>query len=300
MHPEAEEELRVRLKLVVLEFAQNWGVTKACREFEVPRSSFYRWKQKYEKAGQAGLYRERPVAYHHPSRTPPEVVEKILELRAEYQFGALRIRYYLERYHGIKISESTVSRVLKAHGVNRLPKTAPRRALHTKRYAKTVPGHHVQVDVKFSQLKDRAGKTVKRYQYTAIDDATRIRALQIFPEHNQARAIQFMNYVIEKFPFRISTIRTDRGHEFQARFHWHVEDQGMRHVYIKPQTPQLNGKVERSHRTDQIEFYQLLTYTDDMDLNAKLKAWEDFYNYDRPHLSHEGKTPYEVMKSLLQ
>jgi len=300
MHPEAEEELRVRLKLVVLEFAQDWGVIKTCREFEVPRSSFYRWKQKYQKAGESGLYRERPVAYHHPSRTLPEVVEKILELRAEYQFGALRIRYYLERYHGIKISESTVSRVLKAHGVNRLPKTASKRALHTKRYAKTVPGHHVQVDVKFLQLKDRAGKTVKRYQYTAIDDATRIRALQIFPEHNQARAIQFMNYVIEKFPFRISTIRTDRGHEFQARFHWHVEDQGMRHVYIKPQTPQLNGKVERSHRTDQTEFYQLLTYTDDMDLNAKLKAWEDFYNYDRPHLSHEGKTPYEVMKSLLQ
>jgi transposase InsO family protein len=276
MHPEATEELRVRLKLVVLEFAQEWGVTKAGREFEVPRSSFYRWKQKYEKAGRVGLYRERPVAYHHPSRTPPAVVEKILELRAEYQFGALRIRYYLERYHGIKISESTVSRVLRAHRVNRLPKTAPKRALHTKRYAKTVPGHHVQVDVKFLQLKDRTGKTVKRYQYTAIDDATRIRA------------------------FRISTIRTDRGHEFQARFHWHVEDLGMRHVYIKPQTPQLNGKVERSHRTDQKEFYQLLTYTNDMDLNAKLKAWEDFYNYDRPHLSLDGKTPYEIMKSLLQ
>ena len=300
MHPEAEEELRVRLKLVVLEFASHIGVTKACREFEVPRSSFYRWKQKYEKAGQSGLYRERPVAYRHPRRTSPGVVEKILEFRTEYQFGALRIRYYLERYHGIKISESTVSRVLKAHGLCRLPKTAPRRALHTKRYAKTVPGHHIQVDVKFLQLKDRAGKTVKRYQYTAIDDATRIRALQILPKHNQACAIQFLDYVVETFPFRISTIRTDRGHEFQARFHWHVEDQGMRHVYIKPQTPQLNGKVERSHRTDQTEFYQLLNYTDDVDLNAKLKAWENFYNFDRPHLALDGKTPYEVMKTLLQ
>jgi transposase InsO family protein len=300
MHPEAKEELRVRLKLVVLEFAQHLGVTKACREFNVPRSSYYRWKQKYEKQGRSGLYRERPVPIHQPSRTSPEVVQKILEMRAEHQMGALRIMYYLERYHGIKVSESTVSRVLKAHGVERLPKTAPRRALHTKRYAKTVPGHHVQVDVKFLQLKDRAGKPVKRYQYTAIDDATRIRALQIFPEHNQARAIQFMDYVVQKFPFRINTVRTDRGHEFQARFHWHVEDQGMRHVYIKPQTPQLNGKVERSHRTDQTEFYQLLTYTDDIDLNAKLKAWENFYNYDRPHLSLDGKTPYEVMKSLLQ
>jgi len=55
---------------------------------------------------------------------------------------------------------------------------------------------------------------------------------------------------VDKFPFRIRTIRTDRGHEFQALFHWHVADLGMEHVYIKPRTPQLNGKVERSHRTD--------------------------------------------------
>jgi transposase InsO family protein len=67
-----------------------------------------------------------------------------------------------------------------------------------------------------------------------------------------------------------STLRTDRGHEFQAQFHWHVEDKGMRHVYIKPRSPQLNGKVKRSLRTDQEEFYQLLTYTDDVDLNEKL------------------------------
>ena len=57
---------------------------------------------------------------------------------------------------------------------------------------------------------------------------------------------------------------------------WHVEDQGIRHVYIKPRTPQLNGKVERSHRTDQTEFYQLLTYTDDIDLNSELATWEIF------------------------
>ena len=63
----------------------------------------------------------------------------------------------------------------------------------------------------FLQLKDREGKTVKRCQYTAIDDATRIRALQIFPEHNQECAIPFIDYVVEKFPLRISTVRTDRG-----------------------------------------------------------------------------------------
>jgi transposase InsO family protein len=73
-----------------------------------------------------------------------------------------------------------------------------------------------------------------------------------YSRHHQASAIDFINYVVKKFPFRISTIRTDRGHEFQAQFHWHVADQGMEHVYIKPRTPQLNGKVERSQRKDSI------------------------------------------------
>ena len=232
--------------------------------------------------------------------TPPAVVEKILNIRKEYQLGPLRIKYYLDRYHGIDISESTIYRVLRENGVNHLPKTASRRAIHTKRYAKSVPGHHVQVDVKFLKLKDATGKSIRRYQYTAIDDATRIRALQIYEKHNQDCAIKFIDYVIERFPFRLSMVRTDRGHEFQARFHFHIEDLGIQHVYIKPRSPQLNGKVERSHLTDQREFYQLLTYTDDVDLNSKLEAWESFYNYDRPHISHDGKTPYEVMKSLLE
>ena len=80
--------------------------------------------------------------------------------------------------------------------------------------------------------------------------------------------IQFMDYVVEKFPFRTSTIRMDWGYEFQARFHWHAT------FVHQHQTPQRNGKVERSRRTDQTEFYQLLTYTDDIDLNTKLKVWE--------------------------
>ena len=69
--------------------------------------------------------------------------------------------------------------------------------------------------------------------------------------------------------------------------------------YIKPRTPQLNGKVERSHRTDKDEFYQLLTYKDDVDLEQKLAVWERFYNFDRPHTAHSGKTRYEALREKL-
>lgn len=192
-----------------------------------------------------------------------------------------------------------MTRVFGAHGLRRLERLARQRVTHSKRYAKSVPGHRVQVDVKFLVFKDLDGKTVRRFQYTAIDDATRIRALRIYDTHTQANAIDLIDYVVEMFPFRIHSIRTDRGHEFHSLFHWHVEDAGMTHVHVQPMTPQLDGKVERSHRTDKDEFCQLLTYTDDVDLNRKVQAREEYYNFHRPHFSHHGRTPDEVMRSLL-
>ena len=175
-----------------------------------------------------------------------------------------------------------------------------KRTVLTQRYEKQVPSHHIQMDVKFLKFQDASDKKVKRYQYTAIDDATRIRALKVYKRHIQKNAINFANYVIKKFAFRIHTIRTDNGHEFQSGFHWHLGDLGIRHVYIKPRTPRLNGKVERSHKTDDIEFYQLLSYRGDVDLNKKLLRWEKFYNFTRPHAGVKGKTPYEVLREKLR
>ena len=136
--------------------------------------------------------------------------------------------------------------------------------------------------------------------HTAIADATRIRALKVYTRNTQQDAIAFMDYVVEKFPFRINMVRTDRGQEFQALFHWHLADRGIEHACIKPRTPQLNGKVERSHRTDKQEFYQLLTYKDDIDLEAKLEEWGNFYNYHRPHGAFRGGTPYEALREKLR
>lgn len=301
MNKEASEHLAAHRKFVILEYAKGIGNNKqACLDFGVPRSSFYEWKKAYAEGGKAGLLRKKPVAKSHPRQIPPEFVEKILHLRTKYHLGPQRIAWYIERYHGFKTSCSSVYRTLKRNGIGRLPRNVGRRALHTRRYAKQVPGHQIQVDVKFLALTKEDGRKIKRYQYTAIDDATRVRALKIYRRHNQKSSIDFIDHIIEKFPFRIHTVRTDRGHEWQAQFHWHVEDKGIRHVYIKPRSPQLNGKVERSHRSDQEEFYQLLTYTDDVDLNKKLVQWERFYNFSRPHGAHGGNTPYEALRSMLK
>jgi transposase InsO family protein len=167
--------------------------------------------------------------------------------------------WYMARHHAVSMSGITVYRILRRHGLNRLPRGTRVRKIHTKRYNKQVPGHPIQMDVKFLTFIGKNGEKVRRFQYTAIDDATRARALKIYKRHTQATAIDFVNHIIDEFPFRVREIRTDNGHEFHAKFHWHVEDIGIRHAYIKPSSPQLNGKVERSHRSDQQEFYQHLT-----------------------------------------
>ena len=84
-----------------------------------------------------------------------------------------------------------------------------------KRYEKQVPGHHVQIDVKFLSFPVQ----IKRYQFTAVDDATRFRVLKIYRRHTQANAIKFVDYVRTQFPFRIRTIQTDMTcpHEWWQR-----------------------------------------------------------------------------------
>lgn len=287
-------------KLKILRHAEESGqVARTCRYFGIGRASFYRWQAAYRAGGEAALINAKPIPKNPANQTSPEITEKVLHLRQTYHLGPIRIVWYLARYHDIKISDAGVYRILRRHNLNRLPRGTRVRKIHTKRYNKQVPGHHIQMDVKFLTFKGKSGQTVRRFQYTAIDDATRIRAPRVYNRHTQANAIDFVDHIIDKFPFRLQEIRTDNGHEFQAKFHWHVEDKGIRHTYIKPRTPQLNGKVERSHRSDQQEFYQLLTYKDDVDLEAKLNEWERFYNFARPHGAFNGKTPYEALRERL-
>jgi transposase-like protein len=126
------------------------------------------------------------------------------------------------------------------------------------------------------------------------------KVLRAYPRCDQKTAIQFLDDLLERLPFKVQLIQTDNGAEFQGSFHWHLLDRGIGHVYIRPATPRLNGKVERSHRIDEEESYRLLegVVIDDTNLfNEKLQEWEDFYNFSRPHGGLGGHTPYERLRS---
>ena len=290
---EREQQRLVNHRLAVIRHAEEvtGNVAQTCRYYGITRQTFYRWLRRYEEKGLEGLRNKSHRPHHSPNATSAEVVGKIIYLRQNYHFGPS------------KISKSGVWRILERLELNRLPASQKHKTYQKrwKRYEKPKPGHAVQVDVKFITPVGGAGK--RFYQFTAIDDCTRLRVLRVYPRCNQKTAIQFLDYLLAKLPFRVDVIQTDNGAEFQSQFHYHVLDRGIRHVYIKPATPRLNGKVERSHRIDEEEFYRMLDgmVIDDTDLfNDKLQEWEDFYNFNRPHGGLDGQTPYERLKQKTQ
>ena len=167
MDRQAEHDIRRKTK--VLEHAQQSGnVSHTCRKYGVSRDTFYRWKRQLVEGGPAALVNSKPCPEDPKLRMPKDVEEKTLYVRREFGLGQLRISWYLERYYGMKVSPTGIFGVLKRNGLSRLPRGAPKRSPSTfKRYEQTVPGHQVQIDVKFLFLRDKANRRIRRYQYTA-------------------------------------------------------------------------------------------------------------------------------------
>ena len=107
---------------------------------------------------------------------------------------------------------------------------------------------------------------------------TRIRVLKVYDACNQGTAIRFVDEVLRRLPFRVLVIQTDNGAEFQSHFHWHLKALDIRHVYIQPRTPHLNGKVERSHRIDDQGFYKLLDKGGTTDDNGNVTGVLELYS----------------------
>jgi transposase len=197
-------------RLAIIRHAQEvtGNISLTCRYFGITRQAYYTWLRRYEEQGVEGL-RDRSRRPHvSPNATKAEVVGKIVYLRQHYHFGPHKIAMYLKRYHDVQVSPSGIWRILKRLDMSRLP-ASQRYRRHTdrwKRYEKPLPGHRVQIDVKF--IAPLPGSRRKHYQFTAIDDCARIRVLRLYDRLNQTTAIRFVDYVLEKLPFKVEVIQT--------------------------------------------------------------------------------------------
>ena len=208
---ERELDRRAAHRLAVIRHAQEvtHNVSKTCRYYGISRQAYYKWLRRYEAEGLAGLRDGSSRPLSSPRATTVEVVGKIIYLRQTYHFGPHKIAMYLRRYHEIALSPSGIWRILCRLDMSRLP-ASQRYRRHRDRwkpYEKPLPGHRVQIDVKF--LVPLPGSRRRFYQFTAIDDCTRIRALRAYDRCNQVTSIRFLDEVMARLPF-LSGDRPDR------------------------------------------------------------------------------------------
>lgn len=297
---------RARYKIKVWDWHRNHGsnVSLTARHFGLGRATLHRWLKEYNRIGLLGFNEKsrRPKRWRRPT-TSPEIILYVATIRKNYPaWSKYKIRRMLHRDHGIAVSASTVGRILKRRGFIDKKKSAKRRtaALAPRQrfphgFKVSCPGAMVQMDTKYIMLP--GGR--KLYQFTAIDVLSKRRVLRVYPSRSSRNGRLFLEECIRCFPFTIKAVQTDNGGEFLKEFEKRCVELRIPHYYIYPRTPKQNSYVERSHGSDQEEFYLRGNVHQDREaMNRKIQEWEDVWNNIRPHEALDYRTPNEYLAYL--
>jgi len=275
----------MRYKQSLINFAKNNGVAKAARKYNKSRSYIYFWLKRYDGTIQSLACHSRKPQSHPNQHTEAELKLICDHRRRNPNLGLLEFWYRLKR-HGYTRHPGSLYRVMKRIGYFSQPK--PKKKYIPKPYEQmTYPGQKVQIDVKFVPLACISSSGERYFQFTAIDEYSRLRYLEAFDEHSSYSAAVFLAHAHQFFlrhGFRIETVQTDNGFEFTNRFIPHTKDKptafqivaahyGINHKLIRPYTPRHNGKVERSHREDIKRFYNSHSFYSFQDFATQLKRY---------------------------
>lgn len=272
---------------------QGVPVNTLLKDYRISRATFYKWWRSYLSHGTEGLLNRSSRPQKIGYRLNAEEKKQIIALRSETRFGPARLA------HKLGIPQSTIYRYLKQEGLNKLIKGSKEPVI---RYEAKGPGELVHLDVLY--LFALKGKKVS-YQFTVVDDYTRMAYASINMRRTTDVAIKVMKQAQTAFGFSIKRVLTDNDPTFTwtpkrgwpapkgpHRFTLSMEADGIRHKLTRLGRPQTNGKVERFHRTIQDELYRAHPLFQSEEERAnKLTDYLNYYNSHRNHTALAGLTP---------
>lgn len=277
----APRETRFRWYLQVDKYGKS--VDETCKIFGISRKTYYKWRRRDYPDGR-GSYRCRKL---HPAlKLTGRVKWLIYEAKRQYNFGPNKMRLYLKEHYDLIVSNTIIYRYYKARRLIRKPqKKQPWYMPMKEPFFATKPGENVQYDVKYVP-----GENYRwNYQFRLTDAVTRMQYAEDCPVKDARAAIYVFQRAEQYFPFPITGIQTDNGGEFRGKFAEYLAQRQIAHRFIPKRSAPWNGKVERTNRSVDDEYY----------LNPwrpwkSLRAYVNWYNYER---YHEGKdmdelTPY--------
>lgn len=285
---------KMKYKQSVIKFSIKYGVAKAAIKFNEWPKTIYRWIKRYDGRIES-LRDESRKPKSHPNQHTSEEIALIKRYKANNKETGLVVLWVKLRQVGYKRTVQGLYHVMQNLGIYKKAPSKKKANEPTEWISGTYPGEKVQVDVKFVPRECMSPELQKLgerfYQYTGIDEYTRIRYTWFTNEHSTYSSSEFVRQMVKFFPFKVKTVQTDNGMEFTNRLSWQsflknketlfektLKELKIEHKLIKPHTPKQNGRVERSHRKDQERFYYGKVFFSLEDLKNRAKYWRQEYN----------------------
>ena len=265
MHKSITQDMAYRQSL--MKYTEKYGVSRASRKYNKSRSYIYFWRGRWDGTPESLACRSRRP-HSHPKQHTEEELKLIRDMRRRNpKLGMVELWHRL-RQRGYTRRPESLFRVMRKLGL--FPQAEKKPSYKPKPYEQmTYPGQRIQVDVKVVPRRCIADPELRLYQYTAMDEFTRLRFLAAYPEQTTYSSADFLKRLVKWYArrdIRVECVQTDNGFEFTnrfsnskreipTRFEKTAAQLAIRHKLTRPYTPRHNGKVERSHREDQKRFY---------------------------------------------
>ena len=281
----------VRMKAIEL-IHQGWSVRQAAKHFGFAHNTILNWLKKkpvYGRYGRLVIATESSRPHSHPKALSQETINRILALRRERNQCSEILTYRLSK-EGILVSLSSVKRILKRYHLTKFSRWKKWHQYPPKPLP-LIPGTLVELNsILDGQVSNRLSV------YALIDTYSRWAFAQPISQPNSRLSAKFVRQAQKAAPFRFLTLQSDHGSEFSKWFTKVIEHQGMRHRHSRIRKPTDNGHVERFNQTLQKECLYRIP--------RNMKSWQKeipdfirYYNYERPHMSLDFKTPMQVVRS---
>jgi transposase InsO family protein len=271
------------------------NLRQLCRRFAISPAVGYKWLDRYEREGAAGLVDRSRRPHQSPARTEAVLEERVVALRREHPaWGARKLRRRLQDLGQTGLpATSTVTGILHRHGL--ITPEQSQAATPFQRFERSAPNQLWQVDFKghFALGQGRC------HPLCALDDHSRYNVLLAACADQREPTVQA--HLIGAF--RVQGLPEgllwdngapwgSGGSEHTALDVWLLR-LGVRVHHGRPYHPQTQGKEERFHRTLQAEVLARGGWSDCAHVQKSFDQWRPVYNLQRPHEALGLATPVQ-------